>query len=103
MKKELHNINISLNRSDSNVNEATCSCPAGLSVYCNHVMAVLFELAEYSLNQLDRVPEEISCTSKIRQWGGGGVPGEKRSAKEPIMNCDIVKTYGKKRHSKYFI
>lgn len=56
-------------------------------------MALLFELADYSLNQLEQVPEEISCTSKLRQWG---IPGEKSTIKEPVMSCSIIKTYGKK-------
>ena len=33
---------------------------AGNSTYCNHVMGLLFEIADYSLHQLSRVPEEIS-------------------------------------------
>ena len=31
-------------------------------------MALLLELADYSLNQFKNVPEEISCTSRLRQW-----------------------------------
>jgi len=32
-------------------------------------MALLFELANYSLRQLKSVPEEPACTSKQREWG----------------------------------
>ena len=39
------------------VSSADCSCPAGKSGYCNHVMALLLELADYSLRGLKRVPE----------------------------------------------
>ena len=66
--------------------DSTCSCPEGLSGYCNHVMALLFELADYSLNQLCEVPEQIACTSKLRQWG---IPGKSSNAKEPVMNLTI--------------
>ena len=67
MKKEFRNMEVSLDRNTGFVTAAKCSCPAGNSGYCNHIMALLFELADYSLNQLDCVPEEISCTSKNRQ------------------------------------
>ena len=48
--------------------EAKCDCPAGNLGYCNHIMALLFELADYSLSELKTVPVEIACTSKSRQW-----------------------------------
>ena len=59
MKKELRTIRLNLNINTGYVNNAMCSCPAGLSGYCNHVMALLLELADYSLNQLQNVPEEL--------------------------------------------
>ena len=47
-----------------------CSfCPAGKNGYCNHVMELLLEVADYSLSQFKPVPEEIACTSRLRQWG----------------------------------
>ncbi len=56
-------------------------------------MALLFELADYSLNQLETVPEEIACTSKSRQWG---IPGQNAVTKEPVM-ARTVKKLGEKR------
>ena len=44
---------------DINPVKAGCSCPAGKSGYCNHVMALLFELTDYSLNQLKAIPEAL--------------------------------------------
>lgn len=73
MKKEFREVEVSLNRETGLLVSSKCSCPAGKSGYCNHVMALLFELADYSLNQFKIVPEEIACTSKSRQWG---IPGE---------------------------
>ena len=92
MKKDLRCIKISLNKNTGIVNTAMCSCPAGLSGYCNHIMALLLEIADYSLNQLENVPEELACTSKLRQWG---IPGQS-NFKEPVMNCSIQKNYDKK-------
>ena len=96
MKKELRTIRLNLNINTGYVNNAMCSCPAGLSGYCNHVMALLLELAVYSLNQLQNVPEELACTSKLRQWG---VPGQSSNTKDPTMSCIIQKKYDKKEIS----
>ena len=40
------------------VSSADCSRPAGKSGYCNHVMGLLLELADYSLRGLKKVPEQ---------------------------------------------
>ena len=48
------------------VGDAKCDYPAGKSGYCNHLMALLFKLADYSLSQLKSVPEEVAITSKNR-------------------------------------
>ena len=72
---------------------ASCTCPAGKSDVCNHVMALLFELAEYSLKQLESIPDEPACTSQLRKWG---VPGELQSHKEPVMSTSIQKNVNKK-------
>ena len=56
-------------------------------------MALLFELVDYSLNQLDCVPEEISCTSKNRQWG---IPSKAQTFKDPIIKSPIISDSVKK-------
>ena len=68
MKKEKQDVSVSLSRAKNGQ-----VALAGLSGYCNHVMALLLEIANYSLNQLKNVPEEISCTIHLRQWV---VPGD---------------------------
>ena len=72
MKKELRHVRIQLYKRTGEVYKAKCSCPAGKSGYCNHVMALLYKIAEYSLNQLTEIPQENACTSVLRKWG---VPG----------------------------
>ena len=67
MKKEFRNMEVSLDRNTGFVTIAKSSCLEGNSGYCNHIMAVLFELADYLLNQLDCVSEDISCASENRQ------------------------------------
>ena len=56
-------------------------------------MPLLFELADSPLSQFDRVPEEISCKSKKRQWG---IPTESQTFKDPIMKSPIRSDSDKK-------
>ena len=88
MKKVIRKVFHSINRATSMMSSADCSCPAGKSGYCNHVMALLLELADYSLRGLKKVPEEKACTSVARQWG---IPGNKDLPKAPVMSTTIKK------------
>ena len=45
MKKEKRSVVVKLSTTTSKVLYDSCSCPAGKSGYCNHVMALLLELA----------------------------------------------------------
>ena len=65
-KREVHNLKTTLDVQTGEVVNAHCTCKAGNSAYCNHIMALLFELADYSLHVLDEVPEEAACTSRAR-------------------------------------
>ena len=60
MNKEKRRVTVKLNRRNGKVESGSCTCPAGNSAYCNHVMGLLFKTADYSLHQLSKVPEEIS-------------------------------------------
>ena len=51
-------------------------------------MALLIEVAEYSLHQFKEIPEERACTEKARRWG---IPGEKDFPKEAILSTSIQK------------
>ena len=93
MKKEMRNVNVEIDKLSGEVICGQCTCPAGQSGYCNHVMALLFEIADYSLNGLKFIPEEIACTSRLCQWG---IPGKKSAPKAPIMSTVIQKCPDKK-------
>lgn len=87
MKKEFRTVELVFNTNDADYGiNAKCDCPAGASGYCNHIMALLFELADYTLSGLLQVPEEVSCTSKSRQWG---IPSESRAFKNPVMLSSV--------------
>ena len=93
MKKGLRNVRIQLCKRIGEVYKATCSCPSGKSGYCNHVMALLYEIAEYSLNQLTEVPQEKACKSVLRKMG---VPGNKEVVKETVMRTSLTSSDQKK-------
>ena len=56
-------------------------------------MALLYEIAEYSLNQLAEVTQEKDCTSVLRKWG---VPGNKEVVKETVMRTTLTSSNQKK-------
>ena len=56
-------------------------------------MALLFEMADYSVKGLTEVLQEVSCTSQARKWG---ISGESDSFKEPIMSKVVCKDVNKK-------
>ena len=85
MKKEKREVQVSISRISRIITKATCTCPAGKSSYCNHVMALLLELADYSLTS---VPEEISCTSRLSQWV---IPGDSSAVKAPVIDTVVQK------------
>ena len=68
MKNEIRDLMVYVSRLTISVRKAYYSCSAGNGGYCNHVIALLFELAEYSLCLFENIPEEISCTNRLREW-----------------------------------
>ena len=95
MKKVLHFVRVTIDRTGL-VISGSCTCPAGKSGSCNHVMAILFELADYSLRGLIRDRTEgnkdlakVGCTCSM--------PGENSShLKEPVMKITVQKSVSKK-------
>ena len=65
MKKEKRFVEVHLSRKSSKVKSNHCSCPVGNSGYCNHIMDMFYEIADYSLHSLKSVPLEFVCTSKL--------------------------------------
>ena len=56
-------------------------------------MALLYEIAEYSLIQLTEVPEEKVFASVLRKWG---VPGNNEVVKESVMKTTLIGSNQKK-------
>ena len=63
MKNVLRDIVVTLEIHTGEVVKAYCSCPAGMSGYCNHVMAVLLKIASFSLEGTSNIPNDVACHS----------------------------------------
>ena len=89
MTNEVCDLMVYISRLTRSVRKAYCSCSAGNNGYCNDVVPLFFKLAECSLNLLENIPEEISCTSRLREWG---IPSYKtKTTKNPIIFTNIHK------------
>ena len=55
-------------------------------------MALLLEVADYSVHNIPGIPAEVACTSRLRQWG---VPGKSKS-QGPVRQTIIQKAVDKK-------
>ena len=87
MQREIRSMVIGINKVKYDTIFAPCSCPAGESGYCNYIMALLFEIADYILHQLISIPEGKVCTSMARGWS---LPSANSSA-QPITDTAIWK------------
>ena len=68
MKKEYHSQNVTLQHETGNIISAYCTCKAGKSSYCNHIMALLLELAEYSLYELTGYQVRLPAQVIVLTW-----------------------------------
>ena len=94
MKKKIRVMEVGVNKTNCDSIFVKSSCPAGESGYCNHIMALLFEIADYSLHQLISIPEEKICSSMAQRWG---VTSTNPTAKQPIMDITIRKNPDSKK------
>ena len=68
MKKDrVYSVTIVLQESNCSVSIAYCSCPAGLSGYCNHATGTLYCLENYIHLGLQE-DERKGCTERLQTW-----------------------------------
>ena len=94
IKRQIRSMEVDINKVNFGITFTKCSCLADESGYCNHITALLFEIADYSLYQLISITEEKACTSMARKWG---VPSATSSAKQPIKDTTILKYRNSKK------
>ena len=67
-KSQLHQLSCCLSQGESEIKYAYCTCKAGNGEFCNHVYALLKLVAQFVLNRLDDVPQQLPCTSRPCGW-----------------------------------
>lgn len=62
-----HSLQVAVNVGKT-VSGARCSCIAGVSGYCHHVIGLLFSIAHCKRLGLKALPDEVTCTSTPQRW-----------------------------------
>lgn len=65
-----------------------CSCVAGASGYCHHIIGLLFYMAHCKMFGLASLPDDLTCTSMPQRWS---VPREKRIGTKEIQSVLVKK------------
>jgi len=73
MKADRYIVYVHLCQTTGDILYGKCSCKAGLGGCCKHVAAVLYQLVEFRQLNLEKVPDDKTCTDILQQWH---VPGE---------------------------
>ena len=85
----MHYVNIALACEPSHlVTRALCSCIAGKSRMCSHVVGVLKQLIHYALMKVKTVSDDITCTQMQQTWHK---PRPSQIETEPVMNVSFCK------------
>lgn len=94
-----HQLKIAICIVSGEVKRSICTCVAGKSGFCNHILALMFKLCKFSLYQAkttsdlceeeDQTPS-TSCTSNPQRWHKRG--GGSNIAPEPVMEVVVKKT-----------
>ena len=80
----MHYVNVALAcESPHFVTRALCSCIAGKSRMCSHVVGVLKQLIHYALMKVQTVPDDLTCTQMQQTWHK---PRPSQIEAEPVMN-----------------
>ena len=92
-----HSLEVKVKSGATKTITAKCSCVAGMSGYCHHVIGLLFYLAHCKQLGLKSLPDDLTCTSMQQRWS---IPrGRKIEQKEiqsvlvkkPQMGADYTK------------
>ena len=67
MKKEVRSVEVGTSKSDSEVTNVTCTFLAAKSAFYNYIMALLLEVADCTLNQLQTVTKLIQSITELVQ------------------------------------
>ncbi len=81
-----HTLWCGLSERDHTVLKAACSCVAGQSGYCNHILALLYQISHFSKSGATCIPADLSKTSLPQSWHKPRIEG---IAADPIMHVGV--------------
>ncbi len=80
-----HTLHVFICMSDPcDVFKAYCTCKAGKSGFCNHLIALLHQIRDYSQSKANNIPDDKSKTSTLQTWHKPRIEG---ITPEPVMDC----------------
>ena len=94
-----HNLKITLYNLSGEAESVSCSCVAGKSGFCNHVLVLMFKMCKFTLfsstSPKDLIKEQdqqpsLDCTSQLQQWHKKG--GGKNISAQPVIEVEVTKT-----------
>ena len=65
-----------------------CSCVAGASGYCHHLIGLLFYMAHCKMFGLVSLPDDLTCTSMTQRWS---IPRERHIQSKEIQSVLVKK------------
>jgi len=85
----MHELKLALSsRPPYQVAKAFCSCVAGSSGTCSHIVGLLKQLIHYVLMKLKLTPLDLSCTQMQQSWHK---PRPTQIEAKPIMDVSFCK------------
>ena len=83
----MHQVNVALDCDPPHyVTRALCSCIAGKSGKCSHVVGLIKQLIHYAMMKTKRVPDDLTCTQMQQTWHK---PRPSQIEAESVMNVSF--------------
>lgn len=92
-----HILNVQVGIADKSIC-GKCSCVAGASGYCHHVVGLLFYMSHCKHLGLKSLPDELTCTSLPQMWS---VPRQKKIANKAIQDVMVKKPQAGADYTKF--
>lgn len=80
-----HILSVQIGIEDKRIS-AKCTCVAGASGYCHHVVGLLFYMSHCKHLGLKALPDELACTSLPQMWS---VPRQRKIANKVVQDIMV--------------
>ncbi|KAG1655017.1 hypothetical protein GQR58_024744 [Nymphon striatum] len=93
-----HILEIFITLVNKDVANGKCSCVAGASGFCHHLIGLLFSMAHCKMYGLTTIPDDLKCTSMPQHWS---VPREAQIPTREIQTVLVKKPRMGANYSKF--